>query len=265
MNFYFTGTGNSLYVAKQLDEENYSIPQVLHQNELTFSAEIIGIVCPIYGHEMPHMVKEFLENAVFDMNYLYLILTYGARHGGAAEIARNYLESIGKKADYISTVLMVDNFLPAFDMTQQVALNKKVDEQITAVKADIDKKKCKIQKATLKDKMAHKGYLTMVKHAPETIWANYIVTDDCIGCGICTRVCPGGCIHLDRQRAVNTGENCQACYACIQACPKMAIQFGDIPLKEPNPNVRYRNPNITLTELVQANEQTRISEGVKTL
>lgn len=258
MNFYFTGTGNSLYVAKQLDKENYSIPQVLRQNELIFSAEMMGIVCPIYGHEMPKMVKNFLKKAVFNTNYLYLVLTYGARHGGAAEIAKNYLESIGKKADYISTVLMVDNFLPGFDMMQQVVVDKKVGEQIKAIKDDIDKKKCEIQKATLKDKMAHKGYLAWVKNSPETIWASYKITDDCIGCGICTRVCPAGCIYLDGQRAVNTGENCQACYACIQACPKMAIQFGEILMKEPNPNVRYRNPNITLTELVQANDQTII-------
>lgn len=69
-------------------------------------------------------------------------------------------------------------------------------------------------------------------------------------------VCPAGCIHLENQHAVNTGENCQACYACVQACPEMTIQFGDIPMKEPNPNARYRNPNVTLTELVTANNQT---------
>ena len=157
MNFYFTGTGNSLYVAKQLDEENYSIPQTLHQKDMFFSAEKIGIVCPVYGHEMPGMVKKFLKEAVFQTNYLYLILTYGSSHGGAAEIARDFLVSIEKEADYISTVVMVDNFLPAFDMTQQVAMDKKVDEQITAVKEDIDKKKCEIQKASLKDKVTHKG------------------------------------------------------------------------------------------------------------
>lgn len=243
-------------MAKQLDEENYSIPQVLHQNELIFSAELIGIVCPIYGHELPKMVKEFLKKAVFNTNYFYLLLTYGARHGGAAEIAKNYLKNIGKEANYISTIMMVDNFLPGFDMTKQLTLDKKVGEQIKAVKADIDNKKCETQKASLKDRMTHKGYLAMVKQAPETIWANYKITDDCIGCGICTRVCPAGCIHLEEQRAVNHGDNCQACYACIQACPKMAIQFGDIPIKEPNPNARYRNPNITLKELVQANDQT---------
>lgn len=263
MNFYFTGTGNSLYIAKQLDEENDSIPQVLRQDEVIFSDERIGIVCPIYGHEMPKMVKVFLKKATFDTKYLYIVLSYGARHGGAAELAKEYLESIGKKADYISTILMVDNFLPAFDMTQQIAIDKNTKAQINAVKADIEQRKCKIQKATLKDKMTYKAYLAMVQNAPETIWANFRITDDCIGCGICTRVCPAGCIRMEGQHAVNLGEGCQACYACIQACPKMAILFGKIPMKEPNPTARYRNPNITLTELVQANDQTRKNEGVK--
>lgn len=255
MNFYFTGTGNSLYAAKQLDKENYSIPQISNQNGLIFSAETIGVVCPIYGHEMPRMVKEFLKKAVFDTRYFYLVLTYGNRHGGAAEIAEAYLHSIGKNADYITTLLMADNFLPAFDMAQQAASDKRAEEQIKNIKADIDRRELKIQKATVQDKMAHREYVSRVKNAPETIWANYIITDSCIGCGICTRVCPAGCIHLDGQRAVNTGDNCQSCYACIQACPKMAVQFGEIPMKEPNPKARYRNPNITLTELVRANDR----------
>ena len=57
MIFYFTGTGNSLYVAKELDEEIISIPQVIKQERLEFAADSIGIVCPVYGHEMPGMVK----------------------------------------------------------------------------------------------------------------------------------------------------------------------------------------------------------------
>lgn len=256
MIFYFTGTGNSLYVAKQMEEEQISIPQIIRKDELSFSADCIGIVCPIYGHEMPMMVKDFLKKTEFNTSYLYLLLTYGNAHGGSAEIAKKYCDDIGIKVDYINTILMVDNFLPAFDMKEQMAIDKKVEEQIAQIKEDIQGKKVYVQKAGVKDKATHKMYTAWVKNAPETIWADYVITDKCIGCGICTKVCPAGCIHLENQHAVNTGKNCQACYACVQACPEMAIQFGDIPMKEPNPNARYRNPNVTLTELVTANNQT---------
>lgn len=82
MVFYFTATGNSLYAAKYLEEEPVSIPQVLKQEHLEFEADKIGIVCPVYGHEVPDMVKEFLKKAVFRTEYFYMVLTYGNRHGG---------------------------------------------------------------------------------------------------------------------------------------------------------------------------------------
>ena len=52
MIFYFTGTGNSLYVAKELDEDIISIPQVIKEERPEFTADSIGIVCPVYGHEI---------------------------------------------------------------------------------------------------------------------------------------------------------------------------------------------------------------------
>lgn len=259
MIFYFTGTGNSLYVAKELEGDVRSIPQVLHQKDLSFTAEKIGIVCPIYGHEMPRMVKEFIEKAEFRTPYFYMVLTYGANHGGAAQIADAFVQKAGKKADYVTTVEMVDNFLPVFDMEKQMAMDKQVEKQLERVKADIAACKKEIQKATMKDKMVHKAFrasMARMKKAPEAIWADYVVTDECVGCGICTRVCPAGCIQLEEQKAVHSEKNCQACYACIQACPKKAILFKEGLAKEPNPNARYRNEHVTLTELVEANDQT---------
>ena len=89
MVFYFTATGNSLYIAKQLENEPVSIPQVINNPTLTFEDDKIGIVCPVYGHEMPKMVKEFIRKATFKTDYFYIILTFGALHGGAAELANN--------------------------------------------------------------------------------------------------------------------------------------------------------------------------------
>lgn len=254
MVFYFTGTGNSLYIAKELDANRVSIPQAIKKGELTWEADSIGIVCPIYGHEMPAMMKEFIRRAELKTDYLYVVLTYGEQHGGAAEIAASYLESIGKQAAYINSIKMVDNFLPAFDMEEQVKKDKKIPQHLVAIKADLERRKKMIQKAGLKDKAVHKMYLEMVKGQPETLWSVFKVTDDCIGCGICIKVCPGGCIHLEDQSAVHDSKECQACYACIHACPKLAIQFA-LPQPEKNPKARYRNEHIQLKEIVAANNQ----------
>lgn len=71
MILYFTGIGNSLYAAKQLDNELISIPQAVRQGRFDFSADTIGIVTPIYGHEVPPMVREFMHKASFHTRYFY--------------------------------------------------------------------------------------------------------------------------------------------------------------------------------------------------
>ena len=44
MVFYFTATGNSLYVAKQMDDNRISIAQAIHDNKKIYAADKIGIV-----------------------------------------------------------------------------------------------------------------------------------------------------------------------------------------------------------------------------
>lgn len=163
MLFYFTGTGNSLYAAKKIEENPVSIPQVIHNENLHFSADTIGIVTPVYGHEVPPMVKEFLHKATFHTDYFYMILTYGNRHGGAAELAKLLCEECGVDVKYINILWMVDNWLPAFDMNEQTAINKKVDAQIAAICADLSVRKAMIAPVTDADRAAHQEYLSRIE------------------------------------------------------------------------------------------------------
>ena len=254
MIFYFTGTGNSLYIAKQIEANPISIPQMIHKENQEYFADSIGIVAPIYGHEVPQMVKEFLKKAVFHTDYFYMILTYGNRHGGAAELAQKLCEECGIHVNYINVIVMVDNWLPSFDMNEQKAIDKHIPQQLAPILSDIREKKNFISPVTDVDRAAHQQFLTGISKMPADAWQHLLrVTDACIGCGICEKVCPSASIHVVNGKAVHTSGNCQTCLACAHACPQKAIQLT---IPEKNPNARYRNEHISLQEIIDSNQQS---------
>ena len=71
MVFYFTGTGNSLYIAKQIEKDPISIPQIMHEDDLNFTADSIGVVAPVYGHTAPMLIGTFLESFDLDGKEIY--------------------------------------------------------------------------------------------------------------------------------------------------------------------------------------------------
>ena len=251
MIFYFTATGNSLYAARYLEKELVSIPQALSGGNLSFKADRIGIVCPVYGHEVPGMVREFLEKATFDTEYFYMVLTYGNRHGGAAKLAEQLCRSCGIHPAYIQVVMMVDNWLPSFDMQEQQKIDKKVEEQLEKIKEEIDGRKHSISVVTDEDRAAHRQFLANQAKLPADAWQHLIrIGEGCIGCGICTRVCPSGSIHIEGGRAVFTPGSCQTCLACAHHCPQKVIGLN---FPEKNPKARYRNEHVSLQDIIASN------------
>lgn len=119
---YFTGTGNCLHVARELaaaangETELLSIPQLMKHGRFELEADEIGIVYPIYGHMPPYMVRQFIKKARLNAAYKFAVLTYGNRKCSAVEIWDGISRRAGKAFDYICTLIMVDNWLPNFDM-----------------------------------------------------------------------------------------------------------------------------------------------------
>ena len=44
------------------------------------------------------------------------------------------MQDIGKKVNYINSILMVDNFLPGYDLAEQLKMDKKIDENFIKIK-----------------------------------------------------------------------------------------------------------------------------------
>ena len=180
----------------------------------------------------------------------------GMHHGGVAQRTQAWLNAIGKKADYISTIIMHDNAIIVFDMDEQRRLEpeKQVDAHIADIKADIEAGKKQVQEAEQGEIDFYEHFVEWIRQTgPMYSFPLYSVTEACVGCGTCSRVCPRGCIHLEDGTPAYDYTRCANCMACIQACPTKAIQFATV--KEPNPKARYRNPHISLREIVDANNQ----------
>jgi ferredoxin len=253
MLFYFTATGNSLYTAKKFSDNPISIPQIINDDKLVFEDEAIGIVCPVYCHQPPKIVVDFMKKATFKCDYFYMIMTYGKRKCNTTQLTDAIGKECGIKIDYIKPILMVDNYLPVFDMNEEMALDKKVDEQIAEALEDVKNRKCEIPPVTEEDIAIHAQLDKMNEEQPKFNSGEQItITDKCIGCGVCTKVCPIGNFTIKDGKATRKSEKCEFCLACAQLCPMKAIGLS---IADKNPEARYLHPNITLTEIIEANNQ----------
>ena len=74
----------------------------------------------------------------------------------------------------------------------------------------------------------------------------FAANDDCIGCGICAKICPRKNIEMRDGRPV-FGVNCIGCLSCVQYCPKDAINIGKITEKRE----RFPEKSVKALELAE--------------
>ena len=185
---YFTGTGNCLYIARQLANEHtelLSIPQMVKRGKYDFEADEIGIVYPIYGHMPPYMVRQFIQKAKLKAEYKFAVLTYGARKCNAVEIWDEVSRKAGHVFDYIGTIVMVDNWLPNFDMNEQIKMDKHIPENLQKITADINGRREWHEPVTEEERQMHRGFMQWTKLDPEVGFLmnsekSFTVTDACI-------------------------------------------------------------------------------------
>lgn len=251
--FYFTSTGNSLAVAKRIGGNLISIPQLMHLQNLKYKDDAIGIVFPIYSLEPPKMVSQFLEKVKLEADYIFAIGTYGKLSGAAMFNLQKQAEKIGFGFDYTASLLMVDNFLPVYDIDNQIAqLPKKRTEEMTAkIVEDIHNRKHTQAAASLGIRALNNILRILDNEASIGKQAqSYIINEDCNRCSVCAKVCPTGNITITDRPQFNS--QCIACEACVHQCPQNAIH-----MKRERSSKRWRNPEVSLKEIIEANNLTK--------
>jgi len=253
---YFTGTGNSLAVAKRIGGEFISIPQEIHKKEITYADDAIGLVFPVYYGSLPKMVKDFLSIVKFETDYLFAIATCGSGAGMALSDLQEVTEGNGIRFDYLNALVMVDNFLPVFEIEAEIKRlpEKKTEENLSKIVTDIEKRKEYVPPVSLKAKaMAPLAKKMLQDKVKEYSSQGFIVYDDCTLCGICATVCPTA--NISTSEKVVFSDKCESCYACVHACPQTAIH-----LKKEKSDKRFRNTDVSLQEIITANNQLKYKQ-----
>jgi ferredoxin/protein involved in ribonucleotide reduction len=253
---YFTSTGNCLYVAKRIGGELLSIPQLQKDGVYEINDDVIGIVIPIYGFDVPRPVRLYLNKVKIKSEYIFVIMTYGNKSMAALTQTRKLLEENNIRLDYSNEIKMVDNYLPGFDISQQLKMGKEADIElkIKDIINDISLKKSSLVKHNWLKRIISNIFSSVFKSESgkkmmNNFAKNFIVNDSCNGCGICRKVCPMK--NISGERKPEYQDKCEFCLACIHLCPKNAIH-----LKSEKSGKRFINQNIKPSEIIKANNQT---------
>lgn len=248
--FYFSGTGNSLSIArgiaKKLDAKLVSIVDAMGgENQ---KDDVVGIVTPIYFMDIPDIVKKFLRSYDFDKNsYIFTAVTCGADEGIAFNTMSEILKERGLKLSYGYKKALPDNSIA------MVTSEAKKKEMLNSQPMDIEKicndvkqrvSNSKGFKKSIKSytfgKILKKGFKFFYKIDRKTIDSS-----KCIKCGTCERVCPVSNI-VKKEGIYTIGKECENCFACAQWCPKRAISVGKL---IPTNNSQYTHPDVNVKDI----------------
>lgn len=249
---YFTATGNNLYIAKKFNGKLVSIPQAIKEGNYNFKDDKVGIIFPIYGWAVPKYIRDFLKKVNIDSKYIFAIMSYGMLAGGATDHLLTISSENNIVFSYINTIKMVDNYLPGFKMEKELEKEpeKQIETHLNTIVEDIRNSKQWIPKASFINKFMTKRLLKSDNYKTGVGFSDkFSIEDTCTKCGTCVKVCPVDNIQMVDGKPVFS-KTCISCLACTQNCPKNAIR-----LSTEKSQVRFRNKNISLKEIIDSNSR----------
>lgn len=132
--YYFSGTGNSYAVARDIADsinaEILSIPATIRTEKVIISADVVGFVFPDYHSSLPNIVKQFINKINrFDEQYIFGVCTYGGKGPGlTTKYLKKLIEEGGGNLAAGFAVRMPYNYIVPTISFKQCAFNVTLKE-----------------------------------------------------------------------------------------------------------------------------------------
>ena len=261
--FYFSGTGNSLHVAKELQKRNpdfvlSSIAAKTSSGMPKTNAEAIGFVFPIHYLTLPRIVTDFITKLdLSDAQYIFAIGTRGGTPSNAFGDMDKLLKRKGKKLDAAFLLNMCEN-----DMKFKGYITPTTEKIAERESAVLDKLGTIERVIRNREPSREEDREILHPFSPALLKVMSVLTplitkkerteffsdEKCTGCGTCAKVCLANKIKMADNKPVWLKETpCYACFACINYCPAQAVQVKSTPALKSYTSVqgRYHHPAVT--------------------
>jgi len=257
--YYFSGTGNTLWAAKKFaaalgGAELISIARLDRAAEVDpWDAETVGFFFPVYCFGIPHIVLSFLDRIKTPGDgakpYVYNLCTSGGMKGTASMILEDRLYDKGIRLKAAFHVPMPSNYIPLSVPPPEKRcgkLYKSAEKAILGFARDV------LARKTVRpirvfpfdlfgELVAKKAVSYMMNGYDKYFWLN----ENCNGCELCEKICPASNIIIMNGMPTWRG-HCEQCMACLQWCPKQAIQFKQVTVGRK----RYHHPDVTSGDML---------------
>jgi Fe-S-cluster-containing hydrogenase component 2 len=253
--FYYTGTGNSLWVAQSIAKE-LGDTTVLSITDFKEDPGIIngkraGIVFPVHMWGVPHAVLRFIALLKgCEPDYFFAV---AVNAGQVANTLIQLKKECLKQGIFLGTgfsIIMPSNYTPwggPGPLEKQNALFNKAKEKAGWCARVANEMQVRhIEKGPLWQRIFYTWIYVLSFAHIRKMDRSFHVDDKCNSCAICQKVCPAGNITMDKGKPV-WNRRCEQCFACLQWCPAKAIQYG----KKTHLYERYHHPEIAIKDMLR--------------
>lgn len=257
--YYFTGTGNSLWAARELarhipDTELVPIAKLIHDDgEIIAPEGRIGFVFPVYIGGPPLIVSDFAHKVNLDAaDEIFAFVTMAGAGDGAWKRLKTTLKKRAYRMDGAYSLKLPTNYMLLGDVLPE---DKEI-EVITEARTEIERIAEKInagetgfEKGHFLINLFNNSMYPLLKGQLRAQGSRFMADEKCNNCGTCELVCPTYNITVTGVNPPEWGNICESCFACINYCPRNAIQSG----KKTASRGRYHHPDVSITDLMIQN------------
>jgi ferredoxin len=254
--YYYTGTGNSLWVARTLAKELgetdlVSIPDLKEDDQIS-DAVVIGLIFPVYIWGVPAPIVRFVQRLKgLQPDYVFAIAVNGGQVSNTLVELSDTLKTIGITLSSGFEVGMPSNYIPwggPGPKEKQNQLFGLGTAKLARIASHVRNRQIgPIERGPLWQRVLFTLFHKLSFDKVPKMDAKFWIDEKCNECGICAKVCSARNITINAGKPL-WNHRCEQCLACIQWCPREAIQYG----KKTSQYQRYHHPEITLKDVLKS-------------